>query len=275
MRCWGLCFMHASFSLALNFHQKNNFLQFEQHSVIKRRLLFQRMGAQGEHCESVDDVTSLRKALSQASSSLTDIYSQTDITKERTVVEDHELEIVQENFWGNSAKAQKVMSSLEQHKGRLSRLERLETSLADCAVALEIAEHERAHPGISKNGTTELVLEAVRTLTALLKEVEEWKLEALLSGPHDQRAARITITAGAGGTDAQDWAHMLMRMYERWADRKGLAVMSVEVSRGDEAGIRSAELHVHGKHAYGMLAGEKVVENYQNSNALSECLILF
>ena len=95
-------------------------------------------------------------------------------------------------------------------------------------------------------------------LRALRADLEAWKLEALLSGPFDGADCRVLISAGAGGTDAQDWADMLLRMYQRWAERRpGLTVALVDRSDGDECGIRSAELEVRGDRAYGWLAGEK------------------
>jgi peptide chain release factor 2 len=87
--------------------------------------------------------------------------------------------------------------------------------------------------------------------------LQQWELEQLLSGPYDMSGAVLTINAGAGGTDAQDWAEMLMRMYTRWAEQHNYKVHLAELSEGDEAGIKSATLEIDGRYAYGYLRGEK------------------
>ena len=88
-------------------------------------------------------------------------------------------------------------------------------------------------------------------------ELELWELQQLLSGPYDKSGAILTINAGAGGTDAQDWAEMLLRMYTRWAEQHGYSLHLVEQSQGDEAGLKSATLEIEGRYAYGYLKAEK------------------
>jgi peptide chain release factor 2 len=102
-----------------------------------------------------------------------------------------------------------------------------------------------------------LTTEAQTNLTQLETELERWELERLLSGIYDTKGAVLTINAGAGGTDAQDWAEMLLRMYTRWAEQQGYKVHLAEESPGDEAGIKSATLEIEGRYAYGYLKGEK------------------
>jgi peptide chain release factor 2 len=87
--------------------------------------------------------------------------------------------------------------------------------------------------------------------------LDQWELQQLLSGPYDKTGAVLTINTGAGGTDAQDWAEMLLRMYTRWAERQGYKVHLAELSEGDEAGIKSATLEIEGRYAYGYLKAEK------------------
>jgi peptide chain release factor 2 len=102
-----------------------------------------------------------------------------------------------------------------------------------------------------------LAQEAQDTLTRLEAELAQWELEKLLAGPYDASDAVLSIYAGAGGTDAQDWAEMLLRMYTRFAERQGYRVELTELSEGEEAGIKSATLIVRGRYAYGYLAAEK------------------
>ncbi len=102
-----------------------------------------------------------------------------------------------------------------------------------------------------------LLQEAQANVSTLNRELEQWELQQLLSGTYDQHGAVLTINAGAGGTDAQDWAEMLLRMYTRWAENHGYKARLSEISEGDEAGIKSATLEVEGKYAYGYLKVEK------------------
>jgi peptide chain release factor 2 len=104
---------------------------------------------------------------------------------------------------------------------------------------------------------TALLKEAETNLTQLNHELDRWELEQLLSGPYDAKGAVLTINAGAGGTDAQDWVEILLRMYTRWAEKRGYKVQLAEISEGDEAGIKSVTLEIDGRHAYGYLKAEK------------------
>lgn len=98
--------------------------------------------------------------------------------------------------------------------------------------------------------------EAVSNVTSLNRELDQWELQQLLSGPYDTKGALLTITAGAGGTDAQDWAEMLLRMYTRWGESHGYKVKMTDKSDGDEAGIKSVTLEITGRYAYGYLRSE-------------------
>lgn len=102
-----------------------------------------------------------------------------------------------------------------------------------------------------------LATEAQTNLKQLETELETWELQQLLSGTYDTKGAVLTINAGAGGTDAQDWAEMLLRMYTRWGEQQGYKVHLDELSPGDEAGIKSATLEIEGRYAYGYLKAEK------------------
>jgi len=105
----------------------------------------------------------------------------------------------------------------------------------------------------------ELLRELTSAVTELESDLEKLELTALLSGPHDAADAIATINAGAGGTESQDWAEMLLRMYTRWAEREGFDAEIDEINHGDEAGIKSATLTVHGTNVYGLLSSERGV----------------
>ena len=102
-----------------------------------------------------------------------------------------------------------------------------------------------------------LLEEGQQQTRQLKQELDQWELQQMLSGTYDAKGAVLTINAGAGGTDAQDWAEMLLRMYTRWGESHGYKVHLTEESEGDEAGIKSATLEIDGKYAYGYLKVEK------------------
>lgn len=139
------------------------------------------------------------------------------------------------------------MQELDELKAHLSQYQQWQANLEDTKAVFELLELE------SDDG---LLKEADSTVTKLNRELDQWELEQLLSGLYDKEGAVLTINAGAGGTDAQDWAQMLLRMYTRWAEEHGYKVKLVEESEGDEAGIKSATLEITGRYAYGYLRSE-------------------
>ncbi len=133
-------------------------------------------------------------------------------------------------------------------KSHLEQLGQWQSTLEDAKAVVELLELEADQA---------LLREAENNLTQLHQELAQWELQQLLSGPYDKKGAVLTINAGAGGTDAQDWAEMLLRMYTRWAERQGYKVHLTEISEGDEAGLKSATIEIDGRYAYGYLQSEK------------------
>jgi len=140
-----------------------------------------------------------------------------------------------------------TLQELNNLKEHLQQYHRWQANLEDSRAVLELLELE------TDEG---LLQEAESTITKLNHELDQWELLQLLSGPYDEEGAVLTINAGAGGTDAQDWAEMLMRMYTRWGENQGYKVHLIELSEGDEAGIKSATLEMTGRYAYGYLRPE-------------------
>ncbi len=140
------------------------------------------------------------------------------------------------------------MRQLDEVKAQLEQLHRWRGLVADAEATLELYELEP---------DADLLAEANQGLLGLRAELDRWELERLLSGPYDKEGAVISINAGAGGTDAQDWAQMLLRMYTRWAEDHGMRVTVDELSEGEEAGIKSATIEIEGRYAYGYLRNEK------------------
>ncbi len=159
-----------------------------------------------------------------------------------------EQQAAQPDFWEDQTSAQKTLQELNDLKSNLKKYDQWQASLEDAKAVLELLEVEADEA---------LLTEAETNLTQLGRELDRWELEMLLSGPYDAQGAVLTINAGAGGTDAQDWAEILMRMYTRWAENRGYKVHLTEFSEGDEAGIKSVTLEIDGPRAYGYLKAEK------------------
>ncbi|MGB3571529.1 MAG: peptide chain release factor 2, partial [Phormidesmis sp.] len=137
---------------------------------------------------------------------------------------------------------------LSDYKTNLSQVSGWETGLEDASAGLELLELEQ----------DELLLnEAEATVRKLNRELDQWELQQLLAGPYDKKGAVLSIDAGAGGTDAQDWAEMLLRMYTRWSEQNGYRFSLIEKSDGSEAGLKSVTVEIEGRYAYGYLKGEK------------------
>ncbi|MFG3816339.1 peptide chain release factor 2 [Limnothrix redekei] len=163
-------------------------------------------------------------------------------------VADLENLAAQPDFWDDQSQAQQVLQDLNDAKGDLQQIDRWQNTLNDSRAALELLELE------PDDG---LLQEAFTSLNQLAAELDAWELQRLLSGPYDSKGAVLSINAGAGGTDAQDWAEQLMRMYTRWAEKQQYKVAISELSEGDEAGIKSVTLEIQGRYAYGYLRSEK------------------
>ncbi|WP_146006364.1 peptide chain release factor 2 [Fischerella thermalis] len=170
-----------------------------------------------------------------------------DIPALTAKIQDLEQIAAQPEFWEDQVKAQGTLQELNDLKAHLQQYEQWQSSIEDTKAVLELLELE----------TDEALLqEAEATVTKLNRELDQWELQQLLSGPYDDKGAVLTINAGAGGTDAQDWAEMLLRMYTRWAENHGYKVNLTDESEGDEAGIKSATIEITGRYAYGYLRSE-------------------
>ena len=150
-------------------------------------------------------------------------------------------------FWNSQERAQSVVQQVKSLKSWVDSFASLEARLTS---ASELATMLDAEPD------DEMSAELDRDIASIAAELEGFRLRSLLSGPDDQRDVQLEIAAGAGGTEAQDWAQMLMRMYSRWAERKGFSVDILDMSEGEEAGIKGAVLEIKGAYAYGFLKAE-------------------
>ena len=163
----------------------------------------------------------------------------------QAALEKIESQISEPDFWSDSDKAQKIMGQRSRIERALGQQEKFETGVSDAEVLLEFAA-----------GDADSARELEQLIGRLEKEVGDAETQSLLSGETDANNAICSIQAGAGGTDAQDFAQMLLRMYLRWAEKKGFKVEILDEQSGSEAGLKSATFRVEGDYAYGLLATE-------------------
>lgn len=173
-----------------------------------------------------------------------------DLPRLQAELDELEQEIAQPEFWKDPQAAAKVGRRKAAIERDLERLQQLERQYADLQALVEL---------IGEQDDSELEAELQSNLQQLESALDAWQIERLLSGEHDQAPAILNINPGAGGTESQDWAQMLMRMYIRWAEHHGYKVEVIDLQPGDEAGIKSATLAITGPFAYGYLKGESGV----------------
>ena len=157
-----------------------------------------------------------------------------------------ETKLQSPEVWSNQNLASELGQKSREIKETLEMFEHWDNLIDDAKAAYEI-------------GDSELIQESENELVKLAKELDKYDVQKMLSGEYDEADAFLTINAGAGGTDAQDWANMLLRMYTRWAESKGWKVELIDKSDGEEAGIKSATIKITGKYAYGYAKAEKGV----------------
>lgn len=162
--------------------------------------------------------------------------------------EEMEKSTMDADFYSDMEKSQKVLKQLKQLKGKIEHFEKMKAEREDLLTIIELAEEE---------DDLSFLDEVKEGLEKLTNDIETTKLETLLSGPYDKNDAIITLHAGAGGTEAQDWCSMLLRMYQMWAEKRGYSVSTIDYIDGDEAGIKGATILIEGDNAYGYAKCEK------------------
>jgi peptide chain release factor 2 len=154
----------------------------------------------------------------------------------------------QQDFWNELSKAQSVTQESKNLTDKLNRFKAVEHRLEDVEVLAELVLESE------DEGTVKEIIDEVNDLN---QEIEKFRIEILLSGKYDRNNAILALHAGAGGTDAQDWTDMLLRMYTRWGESKNFSLETLDYLPGDEAGIKGVTLRVSGEFAYGYLKAEK------------------
>jgi peptide chain release factor 2 len=188
-------------------------------------------------------VIEIGEQLKELSATLDSILAVLGPDKMRTELAGLEEEAADPELWSDQERAQRVTRRMASLRADLVRLDGLSSRLEDLSAAVELED-------------ADLLAEAEGELPQLKAEIDSLEIRTLLSGEYDERDAVVTINSGTGGTDAADWAEMLMRMYLRWAERRDYAFEVYDTSYAEEAGIKSATFVIRAPYAYGTLAGE-------------------
>ncbi len=194
-----------------------------------------------------------------------------EIDKLRSKIDELSLMTMSDGFWNDSIKAQKISKELAYYESQLKDINHVVLSLQSLKelVILSIDEND--------NSFEEEILNSINLLEINIGDLE---LKTLFDGKYDIRNAIVSIHAGAGGVESQDWASMIMRMYLRWAEKMNMTSKILEISKGDEAGIKSTTIHIKGDNVYGLLKSEKGVHRlvrlspYDSDNARHTSFVL-
>ncbi len=189
----------------------------------------------------------LKRELEEQEKALEELGQALGLEKLREEVDMLEHKSAEPGFWDNMEQAQKVTQRMAALKDKDTSYQKLQSRVGDCMALIEMGDEAE---------DLSLLPEAQDEIKSIQQAIETMRLSTLLTGEYDGNNAILTFHAGSGGTEAQDWAEMLFRMYNRWAERHGFKVTTLDYLDGDEAGLKSASILVEGENAYGYLKGE-------------------
>ena len=193
------------------------------------------------------DFDSIRLELEALEEKLNTLKNAIKVEEKKQKVEELEKETFKDGFWDNMKESSKILTDLKGLKADVSKYEKAEEEYNEAKTYLELAQEENDNDSFK---------EAKRLTTKLTNDLEKIEVSILLSDPYDKNNAIVTIHPGAGGTESQDWALMLYRMYTRWASMNEYKVEELDYQDGEEAGVKSVSFLVSGDNAYGYLKGE-------------------
>jgi peptide chain release factor 2 len=170
-----------------------------------------------------------------------------DIEGKRGSLTSLDLRMADPSFWSNQEDAQRTLQEVKTLRAWVDPYDKLEAQLNTA---------QELHELLTESSDTDMEKELDDMIESLDSEIDAFELKTLMTGEDDWRAAQVEIAAGAGGTEAQDWASMLLRMYTRWAERRGFELELLDESEGEEAGIKGAVVEIRGQYAYGFLRAE-------------------
>ncbi len=176
-----------------------------------------------------------------------DLASALGLGQMRSEIQQLENRAAEPGFWDDMENSQKILQRTANLKAKVEKYEKLEARYEDAMALIELGDEAEDES---------LIEEAQQELDGIRADIDRQRLETLLTGEYDKNNAILTFHAGSGGTEAQDWAEMLYRMYTRWAAAHGFNVKEIDYLDGDEAGLKSAVLLIEGENAYGYLKGE-------------------
>ncbi|KAK9141204.1 hypothetical protein Scep_010885 [Stephania cephalantha] len=199
---------------------------------------------------AMQDFYTLRKEVETVTQRVEEIRASAGVQQLEEELSVLEKKAADSSLWDDRSNAQEILLALTDTKDKIKLLTEFKTQVEEAETIVKLTEEmESVDIG--------LLEEAKGIVKSLNKSLDQFELTELLSGPYDKEGVIVSITAGAGGTDAQDWADMLLRMYTRWGEKQRYKTKVVEKSMGEEAGIKSATIELEGRYAYGYLSGEK------------------
>ncbi|UJL45331.1 peptide chain release factor 2 [Virgibacillus sp. NKC19-16] len=196
------------------------------------------------------ELVEIRNELDKMNARIEDFRGSLDLEDKKARIQELDLQMTDPDFWNDQDTAQKVISEVNGLKSYVYKFEEIEGHLADLEVSYELVKEEQDQ---------ELFNELNKEIKDIMEDINAFELQMLLSEPYDANNAILELHPGAGGTESQDWASMLLRMYQRWAESKNFSVETLDYLPGDEAGVKSVTLQIKGHNAYGYLKAEKGV----------------
>ncbi|WP_108721248.1 peptide chain release factor 2 [Virgibacillus indicus] len=196
------------------------------------------------------ELVEIRQELDKMASRIEDFRGSLDLGDKKKRIEELEMQMTAPTFWDDQNAAQNVIDEVNGLKTYVNSFEEIEERLENLEVSYELVKEEN---------DKELFADLNDEAAALIQHINAFELQMLLSEPYDANNAILELHPGAGGTESQDWASMLLRMYQRWADDKDFKVETMDYLPGDEAGVKSVTLLIKGHNAYGYLKAEKGV----------------
>jgi peptide chain release factor 2 len=188
-----------------------------------------------------------KKIINQQKNRLENISSTLNLKEQEKKLEELEAQTIKDGFWNDNKLSNNVLKQIKEIKGRLKKYNDIYKQVADLSDLIEL---------ISIEYDEDLEKQLILLLKSVEKNLQKFEIDTLLSGKYDKNNAIISIHPGAGGTESQDWAEMLYRMYCRWANKNGYTVKELDFLEGEEAGIKSVTALITGENAYGYLKGE-------------------
>ncbi|WP_337018122.1 peptide chain release factor 2 [Oceanobacillus massiliensis] len=196
------------------------------------------------------ELVEIKHELEKMAARVEDFRGSLDLDVKKARIAELDMHMADPEFWNDQDSAQKVINEANGLKGYVENFEAIEEQLENLVVSYELVKEEN---------DAELFEDLQSELETFMKDVNDFELQMLLSEPYDSNNAILELHPGAGGTESQDWASMLLRMYQRWGEDRDFKVETLDYLPGDEAGVKSVTLLIKGHNAYGYLKAEKGV----------------